>query len=200
MTLAHLNRRLHLYLGLVLVPWFAMYALSALAMSHRGLIERLGWAEDEWTPRFEKPYDAGLADDADHATRWALARRLVEEHGLECAFRAGRITNGQFEMLCFTIFGATRFRYDLSERRLTAEDIRFGPVRVLTRMHGRGGFHHERLRDDLWGAMVDLVNLGLLIWVASGLYMWWNAPGQRRWGTVVLIAGISCFIAFMLGL
>ncbi|HET6278262.1 MAG TPA: hypothetical protein VFG08_05725 [Candidatus Polarisedimenticolia bacterium] len=200
MTFPHLNRRLHLYLGLALVPWFAMYALSALVMSHRGLIERLGWGEDEWTLRFDRPYDADLAPDADESARRALARRVVDEHGLECVFHAGPIKGGRIDVLCSTFFAATRFNYDLNERRLTAEDTRLGPLRVLTRMHSRAGFHHDRLRDDLWAVMVDLVSVGLLLWVVSGLYMWWNAPGQRRWGTVALVAGFSCFIAFMLGL
>jgi len=200
MTFPHLNRRLHLYLGLVLVPWFAMYALSALAMSHRGLVARLGGGEGEWTHRFTRAYDADLTPDADASARRAFARRVVDEHRLECAFHAGRIRDGQIDVMCFTVFAATRFRYDLHERLLTAEDTRFGPVLVLTRMHGRGGFHHDRVGDDLWAMMVDLVCLGLLIWVVTGLYMWWKTPGQRRWGTITLLAGFSCFIAFMLGL
>ena len=83
---------------------------------------------------------------------------------------------------------------------LTAEDDHFEIARFMTRMHGRGGVQHDRLLDNLWGVMVDLVCLGFLLWVASGLYMWWKVPRQRRWGAIALLAGLSCFIAFMLGL
>ena len=37
MTFNHLNRRLHLYLSLTLLPWFLVYAVSSLAIHHRWL-------------------------------------------------------------------------------------------------------------------------------------------------------------------
>jgi hypothetical protein len=93
-----------------------------------------------------------------------------------------------------------RLAYDLETRLLTAEDDRFRAARFLTRTHGRGGFQHDGILDDLWAVMVDLVCVGFVIWTLSGLYMWWRAPGQRRWGAIALIAGWVCFMAFILGL
>ena len=34
MTFSHLNRRVHLYLGLALLPWFFMYGISSLPFAH----------------------------------------------------------------------------------------------------------------------------------------------------------------------
>ena len=38
MTFSHLNRRVHLYLGLTLVPWFVMYGLSFLRIRPRPVL------------------------------------------------------------------------------------------------------------------------------------------------------------------
>ena len=48
--------------------------------------------------------------------------------------------------------------------------------------------------------MIDLVCLAFLIWVASGLYMWWSLPGLRRWGWVAVLAGLASFSLFLLRL
>ena len=54
MTFNHLNRRLHLYLSLSLLPWFLVHALSSLAIQHRSLFTDNPKAK--WTPRFEREY------------------------------------------------------------------------------------------------------------------------------------------------
>ena len=40
MTFSHLNRRVHLYLGLALLPWFFMYGISSLPFAHNQFFER----------------------------------------------------------------------------------------------------------------------------------------------------------------
>ena len=39
MTFPHFNRRLHLYLGLALLPWFLMYGLSSVPFAHSQYFE-----------------------------------------------------------------------------------------------------------------------------------------------------------------
>ena len=34
MTFSHVNRRVHLYLGLFLLPWLFMYGLSSVPFAH----------------------------------------------------------------------------------------------------------------------------------------------------------------------
>ncbi len=69
-----------------------------------------------------------------------------------------------------------------------------------TRLHARGGFHHDGALNDVWAVIVDLVCLGFIVWAATGLYMWWNQPRLRRWGLVALVAGFTTFLGFMFGL
>ena len=40
MTFSHLNRRLHLYLGLALLPWFFMYGISSVPFAHNQFFEQ----------------------------------------------------------------------------------------------------------------------------------------------------------------
>ena len=37
MTFSHVNRRVHLYLGLFILPWLFMYGISALPLAHASL-------------------------------------------------------------------------------------------------------------------------------------------------------------------
>jgi hypothetical protein len=67
-------------------------------------------------------------------------------------------------------------------------------------MHGRGGFEQESLLDRSWSVVVDVVCLGIIIWIASGLYMWWGLPGHRRWGWIAILAGAILFVGFTLRL
>ena len=46
---------------------------------------------------------------------------------------------------------------------------------------------------------VDLLSVGLLVWIASGLWMWWTLPkaNVRRWGWLALGAGVASFAAII---
>jgi hypothetical protein len=49
-------------------------------------------------------------------------------------------------------------------------------------------------------SVVDIVSVSMLLWIASGLYMWWEPPGQRRWGSLAILAGVAMFTVFTLNL
>ena len=40
----------------------------------------------------------------------------------------------------------------------------------------------------------------MIVWIASGLYMWWGLPGQRRWGWLAIAAGTVTFVMFTMRL
>jgi len=77
----------------------------------------------------------------------------------------------------------------LPRKRVTVEDRRFRWDQFLTGMHGRGGFEQEGLVQLSWSVVVDIVCLGIIIWIASGLYMWWGLAGHRAWGWMAILAG-----------
>jgi hypothetical protein len=84
----------------------------------------------------------------------------------------------------------------VDQKKLTVEDRRFGWDHFLTGLHARGGFEQEGMLQDSWGVVVDIVSVGMLVWIASGLYMWWGLRGHRGWGWIAVISGLVAFVLF----
>jgi hypothetical protein len=63
----------------------------------------------------------------------------------------------------------------------------------ITGMHFRGGYDMDGFWDSVWAFFVDLVSVGLILWIATGIYMWWHLPSTRRWGWLALVSGAVSF-------
>jgi hypothetical protein len=48
--------------------------------------------------------------------------------------------------------------------------------------------------------MVDAVMISIVLWIASGFYMWWQQPNLRVSGGLAFAAGLAMFIAFLVRL
>jgi len=64
----------------------------------------------------------------------------------------------------------------------------------VMRMHFRGGYGQPTFWDKFWGFLVDLACVTIIIWIASGLIMWWRLPRLRAWGAIALGSGILSFL------
>jgi hypothetical protein len=190
MTFPHFNRRLHIYLGLFLLPWFFAYGVTSVPFSH----PRQGGRAD-WTLRFERPYQLPLPASGDLKE---IGAALVREAGVEGAHGAYRPSPNLIEVYVYTFWDATRISYDSERKVLRAQDRRFRWDYFLTGLHARGGFLQDSVLDDAWAVVVDVVSAGFLLWIASGLYMWWHLPRHRGWGWLALAAGAAAFTAFLL--
>jgi hypothetical protein len=196
MNLLHLSRRAHLYLGLALLPWFLMYAASSVPFSHAEYFNGLDKAKGlpNWRPRFEKSYE--IAIPAEGSLR-PVGARILADHGLEGAFGTYRQSPNQINVYVHTFWKSTQLKYFIAEKKLVAEDKRFRWDHFLTGMHAKGGFEQGGLHDA-WGVIVDLVCLGMVLWVLTGLLMWWKLPSTHAWGWAALLAGAASFAAFLL--
>lgn len=198
MTFFHGNRRTHLYLALFLSPWFLLYGVSSIVFSHNQYFDGRDKAKGlpNWTVRFEKqPYDTAVPEGTGAALR-PFADRIVSEAGLSGSYGAYRQGPNQINVYIHRPFQSTQIKYFINEKRLVAEDARFRWDHVLTGMHAKGGFEQGGW-NNLWAAMVDVVCLGFLLWIATGLYMWWHLPGVRRWGWLALGSGLVSFACFV---
>lgn len=197
MELQHLNRRLHLYLGLALSPWILLYAVSSIPFSHGRFFDDLDKAKGQpnWTRRAEIPFDAP-APQEDGELR-AFGARIMQTAGLEGAFGAYRQGPSQINVYVHSVWNSTQVKYLANEKKLVVEDKRFRWDHMLTGFHAKGGFEQDDWRHDSWGVVVDLVSLGLILWVASGLYMWVPMRNLRRSGLVALAAGAVSFAALV---
>jgi len=196
MTFSHFNRRLHLYLGLTLVPWFLMYGVSSIPFAHNRYFEARDQAKGQplWTQRLEQNYS--IAIPAEGELR-AVGARIMKDFGLQGAFGAYRQGPNQINVYVNTFRHVTQAKYFVAEQKILVEDRRFRFDHFLTGMHARGGFEQDGLLNTAWGVMVDVACFGMLLWVLSGLYMWWSLPGLRSWGWAAFLGGAGSFALFM---
>jgi hypothetical protein len=194
MKFSHLNRRLHLYLGLSLLPWFVVYGVSSIPFSHPSWGESL-YGKPVWSTRYEKPYKLQLQPNADLK---AVGAALKREVGAEGTYHPYRPDATHINVYVHTFWLATEISYDTEKQLLRAQDRGFRWDHFLTGLHARGGFQSDDRLVDAWAIVVDIVCLGFLTWIASGLYMWWHIPRHRRWGWVALGAGATSFVLFLL--
>lgn len=185
------NRRLHSYLGLFFLPWFLVYGASSLVFSHGAWFSK-GPAT---TVLFDRQYE--LDPITPEADLRPVADRIQRDSGLEGHFGVFRTPDGLIRMYGATFLKATQITYDPKLHRLTAEQTIFRLSGLLTRLHTRGGFERPGLLSYAWSVIVDGVQLSIILWMASGLYMWWKLQRHRLWGLLALGAGLALFGLFL---
>lgn len=201
MNTSHLLRRLHLYLGLALLPWFLMYGISSLPFAHNRYFENRDAAKGLplWTMRLERSYEAPVPAGQEELREFG--RGILREVGLKPVnFGVYRQSPTRLIVNTYSFLESIRVIYASDRKWLTVEDRRFRFDQFLTGMHARGGFEQDGFLSDSWGVMVDIVCLAMIGWILTGYYMWWGIPGHRRWGTVAIIAGVGAFVVFTLRL
>jgi hypothetical protein len=199
-TFDKINRRTHLYLGIVLTPWFLMYAFSSVVLNHRQWFQAI--YDDgipAWKVRFEREYSLPtIAEEEDDP--YDVAEKILSDTGLQGRHSARFTREGNLEVYRNSFLSTVRLTYYPEKERLVAEDERFRWDRFFTRMHTRGGLNGFSFLDTLWAVMVDLVVVSTFIWIVSGLYIWWKLPRFRFWGWVSLAGGLAGFVALALSL
>jgi hypothetical protein len=192
-------RRTHMYLALLLSPWMLMYALSTTAMNHRETLERL--EEDGpsgWVLESRSTYTGVVAPDA---TRRAIAAQILRDLELEGDFDVSRNRrNGRLTIRRQAALTPRRVVFDPASGELSVERQERRLLALMQRLHHRRGFGAGTTLDNLWATAVDLVILSMLVWAASGLWMWWQMRIVRRWGAVSLAAGVVLFGFFLLAI
>ncbi len=196
MTFNLINRRTHLYLAMFLLPWFLVYGISSIPFSHHSYFRELYRdGIPQWTVRFERDYDRPVPHDANLRK---VGAQILQDVGLEGAFGINRPNKRRLSIYLFDFWSSTRLTYYIEEHRLKAEDRRFRWDQFFTGLHARGGFQQDAFLNDLWAVVVDIVCVGFLIWIASGIYMWWELRHTRLWGALALGGGIVSFLTFLL--
>ncbi|HAV61016.1 MAG TPA: hypothetical protein DCY13_01455 [Verrucomicrobiales bacterium] len=190
-------RRTHLYLGLLLIPWMLVYAVSTLMLNHRGITNALRPADPQWVKVWEKDYRFDMP--ADDVPLRETAGRILEENGLKGAYGVNR--HGQtLNINLFKFWRPVRLQYQIQQGRLTAEEKKFSFAELMVRMHFRAGYGQPGFLNDLWAVAVDLYCITSLVWVATGLYLWWKISSVRRAGWLTIAAGALTFVILLLTL
>ena len=185
MTFAHFVRRAHLYTGLFLLPWVIMFGVSTIPINHQSP------EPAQWTHLAEHRFDAPVPESSENLR--PLGRDMMNAAGIEGGYYVYRVNPRQVQAGHPRFLAPIRLNYFLEERRLVVEQRPFSLRPFLSGMHTRGGYDMGGFWDSVWAVFVDLVSVGLILWIASGIYMWWALPSTRRWGWIALGGGAICF-------
>lgn len=185
MTFAHVVRRVHLYMGLFLLPWVIMFGVSTIPINHQTP------EPVQWTRMGEHPFAAPVPDAAGDLR--PLGRQMMDTAGLEGGYWIYRLNPRQVQVGHPDFLAPVRISYFTDEKRLVVERRPLSLRPFLSGMHTRGGYDTDGAWDSVWAVFVDVVSVGLILWIASGIYMWWGLPTTRRWGWIALGAGAACF-------
>jgi hypothetical protein len=124
-TYSHLNRRLHLYLGLALLPWFFMYGISSVPFAHNQFFERRDAAKGLplWTLRAEHSIDLPVPDDA--AGLRALGAMLLQRSGVDVSsFGAYRQSPTQINVYAYSFWKSTQLKYFTDQKKVQKTALR----------------------------------------------------------------------------
>jgi hypothetical protein len=175
-----------------------MYGASSIPFAHGQFFDRMDARRGlpMCTLRYERPLDVPLPG-ADPAALRAFGKRLLDEGGIHpTSYGVYRQSPTQLNVYAYSFWHSTQLLCFTDRKIVRAEDRRFRWDQFLTGMHGRGGFQNESILVTSWSVIVDLVQIGILLWIASGLIMWWELRSLRRWGFVAGVAGILSFVLF----
>ena len=188
-------RRVHMYLGLFLVPWMFMYAASTLVMNHREFVRSFYSSETPAMVR-ERELDFNRTFPAD-TTREQMAKVILSDLGLD---GANRVSGGNGKPLVIDrqhAFVPRRITWDPGTRKLVIEKQEFRSATFLERMHRRRGYQHPYALEDTWAFSVDLAVVTMVFWSLSGLWLWWELRPTRLWGAVCGGLGMATFVLFL---
>ena len=195
MTFNIVNRRTHLYLGLALIPWVLMYGVSSFIINHGAYFNKLfDDGTPRWTQVFEQEYHRPVPEDADLRE---VATEILNEFDLRPSFFVNRRNPDRLNIHVRDLLSIKRLVYFIDEGRLVMEQHRFQWNSFLVGLHVRGGYQQDLFLDDLWAVVLDLVCIAFVLWIATGIYLWWSLPQTRLWGWAALLGGILSFGWFL---
>ena len=147
--LAQFNRRLHLYLGLALLPWFFMSGISSIPFAHNQFFERRDAAKGLplWTLRSTHAVDAAIPEDPSRLR--AFGATLLQRAGIIAStFGAYRQSPTQVNVYVYSFWKSTQLKYFADQKRLPVEDRRFRWDHFLTGMHARSDSSRKACSSD----------------------------------------------------
>lgn len=192
MTFLYLVRRTHLYLGLCLLPWVLLFAVSSIPLNHT-----YQSPPPNWTPLTDVPFTAEPPAEGEDIR--AFGRMMMDAAGVSGGFYVNRVNPTQIFVHHPNVLHPVRIMYYSDRKRLVAERREFDFTQSLIDMHTRGGYSLDGFGDTVWAVFVDIVSVALIVWILSGLVMWWKLPGTglRRWGWLALAGGALSFGVIM---
>jgi hypothetical protein len=187
-----------MYLALFLFPWMLMYAFSTVVMNHRALfVEKYGAGPVPFEKERELVYEQAVSENAELRT---TSRQILASLGLDGAHAVSRRKDGAIVINRNDLLTPRRLTYTPGDRKLVVERMEHRSNAFLERFHRRRGYATGYGVDTLWAVSVDLVIAAMVMWVLSGLWMWWEMKVTRRLGAAAMLGGAGAFALYLLTL
>lgn len=176
-----LNRAIHLYTGLFLVPWMIVYAISAVLLNHTALFVEKYHSPQKWETEREVDFTPGSSVSSDDE----LARAVLASVQLDGPYRVAAAPDAtQLTLLRYNVGGQYRVTYQRSKNHVVVDRLK--PTNwfsFINNLHFVMGYGQSSWITFTWAVIVDSVAISTLLWVITGIYIWARRPRK-------LIAGI----------
>lgn len=190
------NRKLHYYLGLYLLLFLWLFAISGLILNHPKWTAAKFWSRRvETVSEHAVSLTSGASDDQ-LATATMQSLGIVGEPG-----DLHRDSTGErFEFQVVKPGRNYRVSIDLAEKSARLTEIRLDRWGAVDAMHKLTGVRLEKPQERrdwiltrLWSLAMDALAVGLLILVGTGLYLWYRLGSKRMGGIIAITLGlVSC--------
>ena len=184
----------HLYTGLFLVPWMAVYATSAFCLNH-----------DRWFPpvfqswKVLKEVDF-TADGTAPQEPAEQARALLAKLGLDGPHRIiGDPTAKEMAIYRSCFSGDYRITWRRDQSRVVIQRQQpFSVLRLVHSLHFVRGYDGRYPAAAVWALFIDVVVISTWFWVVSGVYIWARRPKKRVLGGISLAGGGLLFAVLVM--
>ncbi|NUQ64150.1 MAG: hypothetical protein HUU20_16890 [Pirellulales bacterium] len=182
----------HLYTGLLLAPWMAVYATSAFCLNHE---EWFGLPNTTPMHRWEVVREVQFAPGGDFPQDSdERARTILRQVGLDGPHRVmGEPNDTEIAIYRLSAGGDYRVAWRRGDSQITVQ--RQQPASVCRYFHffhfGRG-YDGRYLGSVVWALSIDAVTVSTWFWIISGVYLWARRP-KKTSGAVCLVAGCLLF-------
>ncbi|MDT8301650.1 MAG: hypothetical protein RQ760_09210 [Sedimentisphaerales bacterium] len=187
-------RYIHLYTGLFLMPWIAVYATSAFCLNHnKWFREKLKITPPKWEHIREVEF---VPDEAFPQVAADQARAILQLLDLDGPHNIQGKPNAK-QMIIFRICGSGNYR--ITWRRpssliVVEKQGPFSLYRLVHFLHFRGGYAQPYFANITWAVIVDGVAVSMLLWVLTGVYLWYRRSRRLLIGTLCVVTGLLLFI------
>ena len=197
------NRRVHYYLGLYLLFFGWLFALTGLLLNHST------WEFTQFWPSRVQTTTTQVFRAPEASSDLARARDLMQQFGIagEIQWPAAQRVGGPFTFQVSRPGRTVEVKADLATGQATLQrtDLNaWGVMHVLHTFVGVRAADPVNERDwyltTFWALSMDAVAVGLAMMVLSSYIMWYRLKAKRRGGVVALLLGfLSCGV-FVTGL
>lgn len=196
------NRKLHYYLGLYLLLFLWLFSISGLILNHPKWAAGQFWSKRKETIAERSIRSPAVASDAGIAADLMRQLAIVGEVSDVERDPAG----AKFNFQVVKPGRVVRVAADFTTGRAAVTDIDLNAWGALDALHKFTGVRMDRPNEErdwlltrLWSLAMDALAIGLVILIASGLYLWYRLRQKRIGGIIALALGIACCGFFVYG-